>query len=42
MMEENNDVFLAGGDGLVYLAVPLQNKYSTKFVWGNPFSTYVS
>ena len=42
MMEGNNDVFLAGGDGLVYLAVPVHNKYATKFVWGNPFSTYVS
>ena len=32
-MEESNDIFLAGGDALVCLAV---------FVWGNPFSTYVS
>ena len=23
MMEENNDIFLDGGDGLVYLAVPM-------------------
>ena len=41
-MEENNDIFLAGGDALVYLAEPLHKKYSTKFVWGHPFSTYVS
>ena len=42
MMEENNDIFLAGGDALVYLAKPLHKKYSTTFVWGHPFSTYVS
>ena len=42
MMEENNDIFLAGGDALVYLAVPMHKKYSTIFVWGYPFSTYVS
>ena len=41
-MEENNDIFLAGGDALVYLAVPMYKKYSTTFVWGHPFSTYVS
>ena len=42
MMEENNDIFLAGGDALVYLAGPMHKKYSTTFVWGHPFSTYVS
>ena len=42
MMEENNDIFHAGGDALVYLAVPMHKKYSTTFVWGHPFSTYVS
>ena len=42
MMEENKDVFLAGGDALVYLAGPMHKKYSTAFVWGHPFSTYVS
>ena len=42
MMEENNDVFLAGGDALVYLAKPMHKKYSTTFVLGHPFSTYVS
>ena len=41
-MEENNVIFLAGGDALVYLAVPTHKKYSTKFVWGQPFSAYVS
>ena len=42
MMEESNDIFLAGGDALVYLAEPMRKKYSTKLFWGNPFSTYVS
>ena len=41
-MEENNDIFLAGGDALVYLAVPVHKKYSTTFFWGQPFSMYVS
>ena len=38
MMEENNDIFLAGSDALVYLAVPRHKKYSTTFAWGHPFS----
>ena len=42
MMEENNDIFLAGGDVLVYLAVPMHKKYSTTFVWDHPFSTFSS
>ena len=41
-MEEKNDIVLAGGDALVYLAGPMHKKYYTKFVWGQPFSTYVS
>ena len=41
-MKENNDIFLAGGDALMYLAGPMHKKYSTTFVWGHPFSTYVS
>ena len=40
-MEENNDIFLAGGDALVYLTEPMRKKYSTKLVWGHPFSTYI-
>ena len=40
MMEENNDIFLAGGDALVYLAEPMHKKYST-FLGGHPFSTYL-
>ena len=42
MMEGNGNIFLAGGDTLVYLAVPMPNKYSTTFFWCHPFSTYVS
>ena len=42
MMEENNNIFLADGDALVYLAVPKHKKCSTTFVWGHPSSTYVS
>ena len=41
-MEENSDIFLAGGDALMNLAGPVHKKYSTTFVWGHPFSTYVS
>ena len=41
MMDENN-IFLAGSNALVYLAEPIYKKYSTAFVWGHPFSTYVS
>ena len=41
-MEENNDIFVAGGDALVYLAEPMYKKYFTKLFWGNSFSTYVS
>ena len=40
-MEENNDIFLAG-DALVYLAEPVHKKYSAVFLWGHPFSSYVS
>ena len=42
MMEENNDIFLADGDALVYLAKPMNQKYSTTFAWGHPFSINVS
>ena len=41
-MEENNDTLLAGSDAVVYLAGPMHKNYSTKFVYGHPFSTYVS
>ena len=41
-MEENNNIFFAGGDAPVYLAGPMHKKYSTTFVWGHSFSTYVS
>ena len=42
MTEKNNDIFLAGSDAVVYLAKPVHKKYSTTFVWGHPFSMYVS
>ena len=35
---EKNNIFLAGGDALVCLAKPVHKKYSTKFIWGHPFS----
>ena len=40
-MEENNGIFLAGGDALVHLAVPMHKKYSATFVLGHSFSTYL-
>ena len=41
MMEENNHIFLAGGDAVVYLAESMHKKYSTTFAWGHPSSTSV-
>ena len=41
-MEKNNDIFLAGNDALVYLAEATYKKYSTTFLGGYPFRTYVS
>ena len=41
-LEENNDIFLADGDAIVYLAKPMHKKYSTTFAWGHSFSTYIS
>ena len=41
-MEKNNDIFLVGSDAVVYLTKPMHKKYFTKFVWGRPFSRYVS
>ena len=32
-MEENNDIFFAGGYTLMYLTQPMHKKYSTIFVW---------
>ena len=40
MMEEKNDIFLTGGDALVYLAVLMHKKYSATFVREHPFITY--
>ena len=42
MMEENSNIFLASDDPLVYLAEPMHEKYSTKFVWVYSFNTRVS
>ena len=42
MMEENSDIFLAGGDALLYLAKPMHKKYPTTFVWDHPFVLYLS
>ena len=42
MIEEKNDIFLAGGDASMYLPGPMHKKYSATFVWGHPFSMYVS
>ena len=33
MIKENNDLFLADGDALGYLAKPVHKKYSTKLFW---------
>ena len=42
MSEENNDIFLAGGDALAYLAETVHKRYLTTFVWSYSFSMYVS
>ena len=42
MMEEKNDIFLAGGDSIVYLAEPMHKNYLTTFVWSHLFSTNIS
>ena len=34
MMEENNDIFLAGGDALVYLAGPMHKKNIPQHLFG--------
>ena len=41
IIAENNDIFIAGGDALVYLTETMHTKYSTAFGWGYSFSTYV-
>ena len=33
MKKESNDILLGGGDTLVYLARPMNKKYSITFVW---------
>ena len=41
-MEEKNDIFLAGGDALVYWAVPMHKNISQHLFRVIHFSTYVS
>ena len=38
MSEENNDIFLAGGDALAYLAETVRKRYLTTFVWSYSFT----
>ena len=41
MIEENDEIFLAGDDALMYLTWRMHKKYSAIFVWGHPSRTYV-
>ena len=41
-MEQNNDIFRAAADALVYLSGPIHKKYSTTFLCDHPSSTGVS
>ena len=41
IIEENSDIFVAGGDALVHLAGTMHAKYFTTFVWGYQFSAYI-
>ena len=40
--EKSNKIFFGSADALVYLTEPMNKTYSTIFVWGYAFSTYVS
>ena len=40
MMQENNEIFYAGGHAVV--SGLMHKKYPTTFAWGHPFSTYLS
>ena len=42
MIEESNNIVVAGGDVLVYLGKPMHKKHSTTFVSDHPLSTYIS
>ena len=42
MIEESNNIVIAGGDVLVYLGKPMHKKHSTTFVSDHPLSTYIS
>ena len=41
MLEENNNIFLVGGDALAYMAIPMLKKCFTTFVWGHLVRTYL-
>ena len=41
-MKENNDIFVACGDALVYLPEPMQKKFSTTLLWNHPLSRHIS
>ena len=41
-LEENNCTFLPGGDAVGHLVEPMHKKCCITFVWGHPFSMYVS
>ena len=41
-LKESNYIFLAVGDVLIYSTEPMHKKCCTTFIWGHPFSTYVS
>ena len=42
MMEENNDIFLTGGNALIHLAGTIHKKYSAIFIWGHPYGMFVA
>ena len=42
IIEENHNISLADGNALVYFVGPMHKKYSATFIWGHPFSAYVS
>ena len=37
MTKENSNIFLAGGNALVYFAKPMHKKCSKTCFWGHPF-----
>ena len=39
-MEENNVIFFAGGDAVLYLTKSMHKKSAATFAWGHSFSMY--